>query len=260
MSRLRFKLYSTLNTAKYSIFYDPNIQIRIRRDSKLKHFIKTILMPILMLRNYFMVDGFIKREIGRLIKKHIKSNTIFLDIGCGNMSLRQFLPKSVCYNAFDIELSEFHLERILSEEKGIKVVLCSATRIPLDSNTVSLIASTEVFDHISDIDKAVIEIYRVLKPGGILTLSISNNYCYKYQKKGPHPEHVNSWTFDEFKEYMKRLGFKNLEGYMMGYWIPLPLWFTKKSYQLPFSSKEEFYNTNFFFVFQKQNNLKYFYY
>lgn len=259
MNRLGFKLNQTLKVGDYNVLYDPKLSDQknqiaesgIRRDSKLKGFIKTILWPAFSLRSYLLVDGFIKIEVGKLIKKYIRDDTIFLEVGCGNMSLRRFLPKSLCYSAFDISLSEFQLKRALREGERINIALFSATTIPLDSSTVSLIVSTGVFEHILDIDKALSEIYRVLKPEGILIVRIPNNYCYKYQKKGPHPEHVTNWSFNGFKEYMNQHSFKCLEGYMKGYWIPLPLWLTKISYQLPIVSKEEFYNTDFFFVFQK---------
>ncbi len=198
-----------------------------------------------------MVDGFIKREVGKLIKKFLRHNTEFLDIGCGDMSLVRFLPSNLWYNAIDISLSEFHLKRVLNKREKINVALASAASIPLDSASISLAVSTEVLEHIPDIDKALSEIYRILKPGGILIISIPNNYCYKYQKKGPHPEHVNNWTFKEFKEYIINQGFIYLEGYLKGFWIPLKIVPGTASYQLPISSKNEFYNTNFFFVFKK---------
>ena len=259
MNRLKFKLNQILKIEDYSITYDSKLLnqknqitgLEIKKDSKIKGFIKTILWPVFSLRNNLLVDGFIEREAGKLIKKYIKEDTVFLEVGCGDMSLRRFLPKNLCYNAFDISLSEFHLKRVLREGQRINIALFSATRIPLDPSAVSLIVITEVFEHILDINQAVSEIYRILKLKGILIASIPNNYCYKYKRKGPNSEHINNWTFDEFKEYMNQNGFKCLEGYMIGYWIPLPLWITKTSYQLPISSKKEFYNTNFIYAFQK---------
>ncbi len=246
--KLDFRLNKTLKVKNFTIPYDPQLpnpknkvfDSAIRRDSKLKS-----------IRNYLLVDGFIKREAGKLIKKFLRHNTEFLDIGCGDMSLMRFLPRNFWYNAIDISLSEFHLKRVLNKREKINVALASATSIPLDSTSISLAVSTEVLEHIPDIDKALSELYRILKPGGILIISIPNNYCYKYQKKGPHPDHVNNWTFNEFKEYMINQGFKYLEGYLKGFWIPLKIMPGKASCQLPISSKSEFYNTNFFFVFKK---------
>lgn len=87
------------------------------------------------------------------------------------------------YNAFDLSLSEFHLRRVLRKSDNVNVALASATNIPLESDLVSLIVSTECFEHIPEIDNAMDEIHRVAMPEAILICSIPNNYCYKYQKK-----------------------------------------------------------------------------
>ena len=101
-----------------------------------------------------------------------------------------------------------------------------------------------------EIDTAVNEIRRTAMPGAVFICSIPNNYCYKYDKKGPHTGHINNWTYDGFIEYMKKNGFELIDGFMKGKWIPFPLWMTKTSYQLPISSKSEYHNTNFFYVFK----------
>ena len=258
---VEFKLKDALKADDFSIPYDPklinlnnkNIDSIIKIDLKFNLIIKTIGYPVIFSRNYLLVDGFIKRETGKLMRKFLRENTIFFDIGCGDMSLSSYLPKDYMYNAMDVSLSLFHLRKIGNRRKKINVALASATDIPLDSNTINLAVCTEVLEHIVDIDKALLEIHRILTPGGTILVSIPNNHCYKYQKKGPHPDHVNNWTFMEFKDYMEKNKFLFLDGYMKGYWIPLTFLPGKASYQLPLSLKNEFYNTNFFYVFKKSN-------
>lgn len=259
---VEYKLKDGLKADNFSIPYDPklinlnnkNIDSIIKKDLRFNLIIKTIGYPVIFSRNYLLVDGFIKRETGKLMRKFLRENTIFFDIGCGDMSLSRYLPKDYMYNAIDVSLSLFHLKRIRNKRKKINVALASATDIPLGSNTINLAVCTEVLEHIADIDKALLEIHRILKSGGIFIISIPNNFCYKYQKKGPHPDHVNNWTFVEFKEYLVKKNFRYLDGYMKGFWIPLTFLPGRASYQLPLSTKNEFYNTNFFFVFKKSND------
>ena len=222
----------------------------IKRTSKLKLILKTTVWPMLKLRNNLMVDGFIEWEIGKFIKKYITNKECFLEVGCGDMSLRKFIPKKLWYNALDLELSDFHIIRTFKSKQNVNIVVTSATEIPTPSNSVSLIVSSETFEHIPEIDKAIQEIYRIATPNAILICSIPNNYCYKYKKKGPHSQHINNWRYEEFIEYMKSHRFEFVEGSMKGKWIPFPLWVTETSYQLPVSSKLEHYNTNFFYVFK----------
>lgn len=222
----------------------------IKRTSKTKLMLKRIFWPLVKLRNDLMIDGFIEWEIGKLIKKYITTNSVFLEIGCGDMSLRKYVPSNFWYNALDLEISDFHIMRVLKRTQRVNLIIASATEIPAPPNSASLIVSTETFEHIPEIDRVIEEIYRIATPDAILILSIPNNYCYKYEKKGPHLGHINNWKYHEFIEYMKSYHFEFVEGFMKGYWVPFPLWITKKSYQLPISSKKEYYNTNFFFVFR----------
>jgi ubiquinone/menaquinone biosynthesis C-methylase UbiE len=197
-----------------------------------------------------MIDGFIEWEIGKLIKNNLQEDSVFLEIGCGDMSLRRYIPSNFWYNALDLELSEFHIVKAMKSQSKVNIILASATEIPAPANTASLIVSTETLEHIPEIDKAVSEIYRIAMPGSIFICSIPNNNCYKYDKKGPHTGHINSWTYEGFIEYMNSNNFELVDGFMKGKWIPFPLWMTKTSYQLPISSKSEYHNTNFFYVFK----------
>ena len=255
MNKLNWTTTKKVSVGKYSIPCSEDLQDQInhvagiRMGFKSKLILKTILWPAFKLKTDLFVDGFIERGIGRYIKELLTDDTVFLEVGCGDMSLRRFLPKNICYNAFDLSLSEFHLRRVLGKGNNINVALASATNIPLESNTVSLVVSTECFEHIPEIDRVMEEIHRVAMPGAKLICTIPNNYCYKYQKKGPHAEHVNNWTYDSFEEFMLSHNFKYLKGYMKGLWIPTPLWLARTSYQLPISSSNEFYNTNFFYMF-----------
>jgi len=222
----------------------------IKRNSEMKLMLKRAAWIPLKLRNDLMVDGFIEWEVGKLIKKYITTKSVFLEIGCGDMSLRKYLPSNIWYNALDLEIADFHIVTALKSTQKINLVVASAVEIPALPDIASLIVSTETFEHIPEIDRAIEEIYRVATPDATLICSIPNNYCYKYKKKGPHSDHINNWEYNEFIEYMKAHHFEFVEGFMKGRWIPIPSWITKTSYQLPFSSKTEYYNTNFFYVFR----------
>lgn len=153
------------------------------------------------------------------------------------------------YNAIDISLSEFHVRRIF-KNKNLNVCIASAEKIPLEDNSVNIIASTECFQHIPEFDVAVKEMYRILKPGSTLICSSSNPYSHKYDKKGPHIGVYNKWSNNEFIEYMKTKNFKLVDNSMKGYWIPLPKWLIKISIQFPITSKKEKLNTSFFYKFK----------
>lgn len=161
-----------------------NHEFGIRKDPALRMALKRILWPFVKFRNDLLVDGFFERTMGKWIKELATKDTTCLEVGCGDMSLRKYIHKDMWYNAFDFSFSEFQLLRVLKKKAKINIAIASATNIPLESNTVSLIFSKEVFEHIPQIDQAIEEIHRVAKPNAKLVSSIPNNYCYKYMKKG----------------------------------------------------------------------------
>lgn len=222
---------------------------RIRRDSSSRLILKSALWPLFQCREALVGSQYIEREIGKWIRELSDKRTTFLDVGCGSMRLMKYLSPDIYYNGFDISFSEFHLRRNLRKGRLINIAVASATEIPLESDSVNLIASTEVFEHIPEIGRAIQKIHRVATSGANLICSIPNNSCYKYKKKGPHPDHVNNWSYSEFIEFMENKGFELQRGYMKGWWVPLPLWLTKKSYHLPLSMRQEFKCTNFFYQF-----------
>jgi ubiquinone/menaquinone biosynthesis C-methylase UbiE len=223
----------------------------VKINTPLVSAIKSSIYPLFKLHNDLMVDGFIEWETAKLIKKYIEKNTVLLEVGCGSMSLKNSIPNDIWYNAFDLELSDFLIRKALRNQKKVNIALASATKIPVTSSTVSLVISTETFEHIPDIDKSIQEIHRILKDDGILICTIPNNFCHKYVMKGPHSGHINNWTYNGFIDFMNQHDFHLIEGFMKGRWIPMPLWLTKTSYQLPIVSKDEYYNTNFFYVFRR---------
>ncbi|MDB5572464.1 MAG: type 11 methyltransferase [Hyphomicrobiales bacterium] len=255
MSELKWTTSHTVNVLGYDI---PSVEVlpdgfnqgnTIVINTQVMRALKYFLYPLHSLKADLLMGGFIKRHTGILIERYLDAETVFLDAGCGDMALRRFLPRTTAYNAIDLFLKDFHIQRA-KRSGNANILHASLTDIPLESNSVNLIASTEVFEHIPDVGKAIQELHRISMNGGMLVGSIPNNYCYKYDKKGKHPAHCNDWTWAEFLDFMTRNGFSLVHSHMVGRWLDLPMWLTKQSYQLPFSQAKEYHNTNFIFAFK----------
>lgn len=224
----------------------------VRYDSPLKLALKRVVWPAKKLHDKILVDGFIEREIGKLIEKYQRPGDTYLEVGCGDMKLSRFVPKGVYYNALDISFSEFHLRRVLAGAERINPVVATATSIPADTGSASLIFVTETFDCIPDINAALEEIRRVSSHNARLICSIPNGNCYKYAVKGDAPFTRHKWSFDEFVEFMSAYDFRYKVGFQKGYWIRMPFWLTDVSYHLPIRNSREDLNVNFFFVFDRE--------
>ena len=100
-------------------------------------------------------------------KRQFLKGTI-LDVGCGQMPYRSELtaPKgsAIRYIGLDFEVNPIHDNQ--------PDIVWKDGRIPLDEATVDSAILTEVLEHCPDPDSILAEVFRVIKPGGILFLTV----------------------------------------------------------------------------------------
>lgn len=101
-----------------------------------------------------------------------------LDLCCGSGSL--LLPKlDMMKSAIALDFSSMMLEALKKSLGGrvpdnLKVVLGDANYLPLESNLVDFVYSITSLYHIPNVEKAICETARVLRPGGIAALELGN--------------------------------------------------------------------------------------
>ena len=111
------------------------------------------------------------------ITKGIKA----LEIGCGSGAYTTFIARAIGNEgkvyALDIQpkmLKQIKrkLDKVENKDiKNIEPVLASAYELPFSDNFLDLVYMVSVFQEIPDKNKTLMEIKRVLKPGGILSIS-----------------------------------------------------------------------------------------
>lgn len=85
-----------------------------------------------------------------------KTDSRVLDIGSGGSSYSSFFPNRL---AFDVD------------PKRKPDIIGDAHELPFDDESFSIILCTEVLEHLSDPQKAIAEMWRVLQPGGKVILT-----------------------------------------------------------------------------------------
>lgn len=110
-------------------------------------------------------------------KMDIPENSKILELGCGNGVLWQVNKQAVKEN-WDITLSDFS-EGMLQDSKQnisiekIKYEIIDIQDIPYEDESFDIIIARHMLYHVPDIDKALSEVKRVLKPNGKFYVSIN---------------------------------------------------------------------------------------
>ncbi|MBN2071204.1 MAG: methyltransferase domain-containing protein [Candidatus Krumholzibacteriota bacterium] len=106
---------------------------------------------------------------------------LFLDFGCGNGAQTFLFAEDFPLLAgVDIGISHLRQLRIEAERKGLggKIIPIryDGYSIPLSDSSVDYCVSFEVLEHVKDEKRVLCELARVLKPGGILAVSVPNRW------------------------------------------------------------------------------------
>ena len=90
-----------------------------------------------------------------------------LDVGCGEMPFRAFLPDDVRYTGIDVPQAD-----AFSMAGGTDVHSFDGRTIPFPDASFDYILCTEVLEHAEAPEMLVAEMLRVLRPGGTLLATI----------------------------------------------------------------------------------------
>jgi SAM-dependent methyltransferase len=138
-------------------------------------------------------------ELG-LIRRFGAGKDVF-EAGCGTgLLLRE--AATVARSALGLDLSRGMLGP--ARGRGLRVVQGSLTDVPLASGSVDLVYSMKVLAHIPDIERAVRELARLVRPGGHLLLEFYNPMSLRYLAKrlgGPGAIAAGTTESDVFTRY-----------------------------------------------------------
>lgn len=104
-----------------------------------------------------------------LLKRFAKPAPTVLDLGCGTGVISCELE--AWSKPVSLDMSLFALE--FCAARGVKrLVQGRGEFLPIKDESVDAVLSLDVYEHIEDHEKAFAETYRVLRPGGVLVLSV----------------------------------------------------------------------------------------
>lgn len=149
-----------------------------------------------------------------------------LDIGCGDgMHLSWLRGYAAELYGSDYNLTRLRRARDLNQARC--VFMADITNYPVRDNVFDMIFFNHVLEHIRDDVLALSEVYRILKPGGLLMLGTPNEgvwfwqLAYRLQPRMLRTsDHVQFYTAESLAAKCRAAGFSVGEIKHIGYGVP----------------------------------------
>jgi ubiquinone/menaquinone biosynthesis C-methylase UbiE len=135
-----------------------------------------------------------------------------LDLGVGDGRLTTELQATSLVGA---DVSQVALDRARTRLPGAELVLIEPDEpLPFADNTFDLVTCIETLEHIRDVQLALSEIRRVLRPGGRLALTTPASARWRVLLRGmehPFSPHLRSFTRRSLRSTLEAMGFQIFE-------------------------------------------------
>lgn len=112
---------------------------------------------------------------------HIRAGMRILELGCGTGKLwtenLMRLPQSIQVTLADYSLGmACEARKMLGEDSRFRFMECDAQAIPLADRQFDLVVANHMLYHVPDIQRALAEVVRVLRPQGHLAAATNGNH------------------------------------------------------------------------------------
>ncbi len=158
-----------------------------------------------------------------------------LDVGCWDGAATQRYARALGCAAFGVEFFEARARE--AEARGITVARLDleSGAFPWPDGSMDVVVSNQVFEHLKNVWRPMSEVYRVLRPGGWLVLSVPNlgslhnrvllalgRQPTSIRTLGPH---VRGYTFGEIQRFVALdAGFRIVRATAAGFYpVAVPL-------------------------------------
>jgi len=159
-----------------------------------------------------------KRRV-KMLTTHIKSADTVLEIGCGTgYFTKEIVKTGALVTAIDISPELLNIAKFEIAEPNVSFVLDNAYDLSFEDNRYDSIVGSSVLHHL-DIEKAISEMYRVLKPGGSMfftepnmmnpQIALQKNIPALKRKLGDSPDETAFFRWS-LKKLMRRTGFTEI--------------------------------------------------
>ncbi len=126
--------------------------------------------------------------------KRVGTDKDVLEIGCGTGLVLERVVR-FARSAQGIDISPGMLKK--AQERGLTVQEGDCTDLPFEDESFDTVYSFKVLAHVPDVDRALAEMLRVLRPGGHMVIDVYNRHSIRYLTKRLFGPRRTSNSFDE---------------------------------------------------------------
>jgi 2-polyprenyl-3-methyl-5-hydroxy-6-metoxy-1,4-benzoquinol methylase len=152
-----------------------------------------------------------------------------LDVGCGT-GLNARMLRDMGHTVIGIDLSPVAIEKLRAA--GFEGHVCDVVEgLPFDDESFDFIYASEVIEHLSDTERFLSELERVLKADGTLLLSTPNSAFWPFRLLGllghtltemQHPGHLRFFSKKSLERAISIAGFDNIQTSARHIYLVLP--------------------------------------
>jgi excisionase family DNA binding protein len=161
-------------------------------------------------KNYY--DESIKNKLIDL--KILNKSMTVMDLGAGDgyisRAVAKIVKKVVAVDISKEMLKELKRKARESGIKNIETLESDAREVPIEGSTIDVVCANMYLHHVEEPELAVKEVFRVIKPGGIVFLADFKEHKDNELKEKMH-DYWPGFKPQEIEAWFKKAGFKNIK-------------------------------------------------
>ena len=181
------------------------------------------------------------KRFGDIVLDYLKSRFLnngsgslhYLDAGCGDgVNLRWaadfFQEHDINIGITALDYNPLRISRALEKQLVKDAHVASLQDAPFTDSMFDIVLCNHVLEHIDLYSKALSEIFRILKPGGLLIVGVPNEGCFLARLRNnvlqksilKNTDHVNFFRSETIINALRNTGFNIVRTYCEGFFLP----------------------------------------